>query len=46
MVLGLGTTGWLLLALFFAVLGSAGPSLARWGMRTPPQSGVAAEVTG
>ncbi|QEV49413.1 MFS transporter [Streptomyces vinaceus] len=45
-VLGLGTTGWLLLALFFAALGAAGPSLARWGMRTRPQPGVAAEVTG
>ncbi|MFD3546540.1 MFS transporter [Streptomyces sp. NPDC058655] len=45
-VLGLGTTGWLLLASFFAALGAVGPSLARWGMRTRPQSGVAAEVTG
>ncbi|SEB56921.1 MFS transporter [Streptomyces sp. TLI_105] len=45
-VLGLGTAGWLLLALFFATLGAAGPSLARWGMRTRPQAGVAAEVTG
>lgn len=45
-VLGLGTTGWLLLALFFAALGAVGPSLARWGMRTRPQPGVAAEVTG
>ncbi len=45
-VLGLGTTGWLLLALFFAALGAVGPSLARWGMRTRPRPGVAAEVTG
>ncbi|MFB7339108.1 MFS transporter [Streptomyces hydrogenans] len=36
-VLGLGTAGWLLLAVFFALLGAAGPSLARWGMRTRPQ---------
>ncbi|MER8034875.1 MFS transporter [Streptomyces hydrogenans] len=36
-VLGLGTAGWLLLAAFFALLGAAGPSLARWGMRTRPQ---------
>ncbi|MGW5640607.1 MFS transporter [Streptomyces sp. NPDC003832] len=45
-VLGLGTTGWLLLAVFFAALGAAGPSLARWGTRTRPQRGVAAEATG
>ncbi|MFE2266672.1 MFS transporter [Streptomyces griseosporeus] len=45
LVLGLGTTGWLLLAVFFAALGAAGPALARWGMRTRPQPGVAAEVT-
>ncbi|GGY33169.1 MFS transporter [Streptomyces tanashiensis] len=44
-VLGLGTAGWLLLALFFATLGAAGPALARWGMRTRPQPGVAAEAT-
>lgn len=36
-VLGLGATGWLLLALFFAALGAAGPALARWGTRTRPQ---------
>ncbi|MFB7275601.1 MFS transporter [Streptomyces hydrogenans] len=36
-VLGLGTAGWLLLAVFFALLGAAGPALARWGMRTRPQ---------
>ncbi|MFF6897175.1 MFS transporter [Streptomyces hydrogenans] len=40
-VLGLGAAGWLLLALFFATLGAAGPSLARWGMRTRPQPDVA-----
>ncbi|WP_051841672.1 MFS transporter [Streptomyces sp. NRRL F-5193] len=40
-VLGLGAAGWLLLALFFAALGAAGPSLARWGMRTRPQPDVA-----
>ncbi|GLV87489.1 hypothetical protein Slala03_71780 [Streptomyces lavendulae subsp. lavendulae] len=45
-VLGLGTAGRLLLALFFAALGAAGPSPARWGMRTRPQPGVAAEGTG
>ncbi|MEU9859833.1 MFS transporter [Streptomyces sp. NPDC047971] len=45
-VLGLGTAGWLLLALFFAGLGAAGPSLARWGMRTRPQPLAAAEATG
>ncbi|KQX50684.1 MFS transporter [Streptomyces sp. Root66D1] len=44
-VLGLGMTGWLLLASFFAVLGATGPALARWGMRTRPQPGVAAEAT-
>ncbi|MFE4520437.1 MFS transporter [Kitasatospora sp. NPDC056783] len=44
-VLGLGPAGWLLLALFFVLLGAAGPSLARWGVRTRPQPGVAAEVT-
>ncbi|MEU9029456.1 MFS transporter [Streptomyces sp. NPDC048383] len=45
LVLGLGTTGWLLLALFFAALGAAGPALARWGVRTRPQpGGVAADV--
>ncbi|MFD6529018.1 MFS transporter [Streptomyces sp. NPDC060184] len=45
-VLGLGTTGWLLLALFFAALGAAGPPLARWGARTRPRQGAAAEVDG
>ncbi|MER8041611.1 MFS transporter [Streptomyces sp. NPDC094032] len=45
-VLGLGTAGWLLLGVFFAVLGAAGPSLARWGVRTRPQPpGVAVEAT-
>ncbi|MFF8835631.1 MFS transporter [Streptomyces sp. NPDC015130] len=44
-VLGLGTTGWLLLASFFALLGAAGPPLARWGMRTRPQPGASAEAT-
>ncbi|MEU1494116.1 hypothetical protein ABZ456_28175 [Streptomyces sp. NPDC005776] len=38
-VLGLGTAGWLLLAVFFAALGAAGPSLARWGVRSRPRSG-------
>ncbi|MFE1578943.1 MFS transporter [Streptomyces fradiae] len=42
-VLGLGTAGWLLLAVFFAVLGTAGPPLARWGARTRPLPGGAAE---
>ncbi|MEV8463051.1 MULTISPECIES: MFS transporter [Streptomyces] len=45
-VLGLGTAGWLLLAVFFAAVGAVGPSLARWGTRTRPQPGAAAEVTG
>ncbi|MGX2993239.1 MFS transporter [Streptomyces sp. JNUCC 64] len=36
LVLGLGTAGWLLLALFFAALGAGGPRLARWGVRTRP----------
>ncbi|AKL69502.1 MFS transporter [Streptomyces sp. Mg1] len=45
-VLGLGTGGWLLLAGFFAALGAAGPPLARWGTRTRPQPGIAAEATG
>uniref|UniRef100_A0AAU2JHZ4 MFS transporter n=1 Tax=Streptomyces sp. NBC_00049 TaxID=2903617 RepID=A0AAU2JHZ4_9ACTN len=45
-VLGLGTAGWLLLAVFFAALGAVGPSLARWGTRTRPQPGVAADVKG
>ncbi|CUM35793.1 Membrane transport protein [Streptomyces venezuelae] len=45
-VLGLGTKGWLLLAVFFAAVGAVGPSLARWGTRTRPQPGVAAEATG
>ncbi|MER8097031.1 MFS transporter [Streptomyces goshikiensis] len=45
-VLGLGTAGWLLLAGFFAALGAAGPPLARWGMRTRPQPGIAAEADG
>ncbi|MER5955679.1 MFS transporter [Streptomyces sp. NPDC001893] len=44
-VLGLGTAGWLVLASFFAALGAAGPPLARWGVRTRPQPGVAAEAT-
>ncbi|MEV6042112.1 MFS transporter [Streptomyces xanthochromogenes] len=44
-VLGLGATGWLLLALCFAALGAAGPSVARWGLRTRPQPAVAVEVT-
>lgn len=34
LVLGLGTTGWLLLAVFFAAVGAAGPPLERWGART------------
>ncbi|NUV59183.1 MFS transporter [Streptomyces sp. CAI-85] len=43
-VLGLGTAGWLLLAVFFAALGTAGPPLARWGERTRPTPGVTAEA--
>lgn len=45
-VLGLGTTGWLLLALFFATLGAAGPPLARWGTGTRPQPDGVAETGG
>ncbi|MFC8508829.1 MFS transporter [Streptomyces sp. NPDC057411] len=44
-VLGLGVPGWLLLAVFFAALGAAGPSLARWGTRTRPLPGPAATAT-
>ncbi|MFE1381891.1 MFS transporter [Streptomyces sp. NPDC058740] len=44
-VLGLGVPGWLLLAVFFAALGAAGPSLARWGTRTRPLPGPAAAAT-
>ncbi|MFH9726464.1 MFS transporter [Streptomyces sp. NPDC017254] len=44
-VLGLGTAGWLVLAVFFAALGATGPALARWGMRTRPRPEVAAEAT-
>lgn len=39
-VLGLGTTGWLLLGAFFAAVGATGPSLARWGTRTRPGTGT------
>ncbi|MGW6062685.1 MFS transporter [Streptomyces sp. NPDC055189] len=41
-VLGLGTTGWLLLGAFFAAVGAAGPSLERWGTRTRPRREAAA----
>ncbi|MFI9111268.1 MFS transporter [Streptomyces venezuelae] len=44
-VLGLGVTGWLLLAVFFAAVGAAGPALARWGVRTRPGQAVVAEAT-
>ncbi|WP_374984007.1 MFS transporter [Streptomyces fradiae] len=43
-VLGLGTVGWLVLAVFFAALGAAGPPLARWGARTRPRPGSAEDV--
>ncbi|MFE2269518.1 MFS transporter [Streptomyces lavendulae] len=33
-VLGLGHTGWLLLGMFFAALGAAGPPVAAWAERT------------
>ncbi|MER7769279.1 MFS transporter [Kitasatospora sp. NPDC096140] len=33
-VLGFGHSGWLLLGVFFAVLGAAGPPLAAWAERT------------
>ncbi|MFI6090603.1 MFS transporter [Streptomyces sp. NPDC051218] len=36
-VLGLGTTGWLILGAFFAIVGAVGPSLERWGTRTRSQ---------
>ncbi|MEU7701483.1 MFS transporter [Streptomyces sp. NPDC039028] len=36
-VLGLGTAGWLVLAVFFAGIGAAGPAVARWGLRTRPR---------
>ncbi|MFD7561360.1 MULTISPECIES: MFS transporter [unclassified Streptomyces] len=45
-VLGAGTAGWLLLGVFFAAVGAAGPSLARWGARTRPGRGPAAAETG
>ncbi|MFJ9340527.1 MFS transporter [Streptomyces sp. NPDC101733] len=35
-VLGLGHTGWLLLGVFFATLGAAGPPVAAWAERTRP----------
>ncbi|MER5966536.1 MFS transporter [Streptomyces sp. NPDC002057] len=41
-VLGLGTTGWLLLGAFFATLGAAGPPLERWGTRTRSRRTAAA----
>ncbi|MEV4943754.1 MFS transporter [Streptomyces zaomyceticus] len=44
-VLGLGTAGWLLLAVFFAALGATGPALARWGARTRPQTAAAEDAT-
>jgi MFS family permease len=37
LVLGLGTTGWLLLGVFFAAVGAVGPPLERWGARTRPR---------
>ncbi|MFG2651363.1 MFS transporter [Streptomyces sp. NPDC048436] len=40
LVLGLGTTGWLLLGVFFAAVGAAGPPLERWGMRTRSGQGA------
>ncbi|MFD0370476.1 MFS transporter [Streptomyces sp. NPDC127114] len=44
-VLGLGHTGWLLLGVFFAALGAAGPLVAAWGertRRTPQDTALAA----
>ncbi|MEW1930159.1 MFS transporter, partial [Streptomyces sp. NPDC088360] len=41
-VLGLGTAGWLLLGVFFAAVGAAGPALERWGTRTRPRQETAA----
>ncbi|WP_438309562.1 MFS transporter [Streptomyces sp. HUAS TT3] len=46
-VLGLGTAGWLLLGVFFAAVGAAGPSVERWGTRTRArQEAVAAQPSG
>jgi MFS family permease len=41
-VLSLGTVGWIGLGVLFALLGLAGPAVARWGERTRPE---AAELT-
>ncbi|MBB4983886.1 MULTISPECIES: hypothetical protein [Streptomyces] len=35
-VLALGHTGWLLLGVFFALVGAAGPPVAAWAERTRP----------
>ncbi|MGW5781216.1 hypothetical protein [Streptomyces sp. NPDC003863] len=35
-VLALGHTGWLLLGVFFAPVGAAGPPVAAWAERTRP----------
>ncbi|MFI6122705.1 MFS transporter [Streptomyces sp. NPDC051064] len=46
-VLGMGTTGWLLLGAFFAAVGAVGPTVERWGTRTrSPQEAAAAETGG
>ena len=36
-VLGLGQSGWVLLGVFFATLGSLGPPVTSWALRTPPR---------
>lgn len=43
-VLGLGHAGWLLLGVFFAALGAAGPPVAAWAERTRRPSPEAADV--
>ncbi|MFG2589517.1 MFS transporter [Streptomyces sp. NPDC048438] len=45
-VLGMGTTGWLLLGVFFAAVGAAGPTIERWGTRTRSRQDAAAAETG
>ncbi|MFI5645226.1 MFS transporter [Kitasatospora sp. NPDC051705] len=44
-VLGLGQAGWLLLGVFFAALGAAGPPVAAWALRTRRPAPAPAEPT-
>jgi MFS family permease len=46
LVLSLGRLGFVLLGAFLAVLGLAGPAVARWGERTRPAAAEAAETAG